>query len=104
MWGQNDHPPHREGGRRERGDRDKFGGGGGKRLSGGDRWNSRSFFDHDGGMDMTPREGHQPAGEKQVHKDFYNNFGDDVRVASCVLDGDGAVWERGWVERVQEGG
>jgi len=75
MWS-NDHPPHREGGRqRERG-ADKFGGG--KRL-GGDRWHSRSFFDQDGGMDMTPGEGHQPAGEKQVHKDFYNNFGDNVR-------------------------
>ena len=43
-------------------------------------------------MDMTPGEGHQPAGEKQVHKDFYNNFGDDVR------------WDgRGWVGGVSGG-
>lgn len=79
MWSQNDHPSHREGGRqRERG-ADKFGGD--KRL-GGDRWhNSRSFLDQDGGMDITLGEGHQPAGEKLVHKDFYNNFGDDVRTA-----------------------
>jgi len=32
-------------------------------------------------MDIKLGEGHQPAGEKLVHKDFYNNFGDDVRTA-----------------------
>ena len=54
-------------------------------------------------MDMTLGEGHQPAGEKQVHKDFYNNFGDDVRTAYVGGRG-GEGEEEGGGEGVGKGG
>lgn len=77
MWSTTDYAPPREGGRqRVRGFKVSSTG----KDSSAERWQSRGFLEEDGasGMDLAAGDGYL-GGEKQVHKGFYNNFGDIVR-------------------------